>query len=170
MGARGGLSGSPWAQPSLRVSLFGGTFFTHSFVHYHFLPKSDLRQNMYPKWCQNPLKMYLQIAILFFYVFLSFLGALRSQNMCLGHTCAVQITSGTDHMAHVIGGKIVRKGTQIHQESMTRTSPRKDMKKVALVLNMCQKCVTNGVQKNAFIFAFCRLAPPVAALALQSSS
>ena len=90
--------------------------------------------------------------------------------MCLGHACAVQITSGTDHMAHEMGGKIVRKGTQIHQESMTRTSPRKDMKKVALVLKLCQKCVKSGVQKGAFIFAFCPLAPPVAALELQSSS
>ena len=90
--------------------------------------------------------------------------------MCLGHACAVQITSGTDHMAHEMGGKIVRKGTQIHQESMTRTSPRKDMKKVTHVLKMCQNCVNNYVHKGGFIFAFCLLAPRVAALALQSSS
>ena len=90
--------------------------------------------------------------------------------MCLGHACGVQITSGTDYMAHEMGAKIIRKGTQIHQESMTRTSPRKDMKKGAHVLNMCQKGVKNGVPKGDFIFAFCLLAPPVAALALQSSS
>ena len=90
--------------------------------------------------------------------------------MCLGHASAVQITSGTDHMAHEMGGQIVRKGTQIHQESMTRTSPRKDMTKVAHVLKMCQKNVKHGLQKSGFIFAFCPLAPPVAALALQTSS
>ena len=73
-------------------------------------------------------------------------------------------------MAHEMGGKIVRKGTQIHQESMTRTSPRKDMEKVVHVLKMCQKGVKNDVQKGDFIFAFCLLAPPVAALALQSGS
>ena len=49
--------------------------------------------------------------------------------MCLGHACAVQITSGTDHMAHEMGGQIVRKATQLHQESMTRTSLRKDLEK-----------------------------------------
>ena len=74
--------------------------------------------------------------------------ALKSQNMCLGHACAVQITSGTDHMAHVIGGKIVRKGTQIHQESMTRTLLRKDMKKSGACLenvsNTCQKWCPKG--------------------------
>ena len=73
-------------------------------------------------------------------------------------------------MAHEVGGKIVRKGTQIHQESMTRTSPRKDMKKVALVLKMCQKGVKSGVHKGEEIIAFCPLAPPGAALALQSIS
>ena len=46
----------------------------------------------------------------------------------------------------------------------------KTWKKVAHVLKMCQKGVKNGVQKGDFIFAFCPLAPPVAALALQSSS
>ena len=46
----------------------------------------------------------------------------------------------------------------------------KTWKKVALVLKMCRKCVKSGVQKGEFIFAFCPLAPPVAALALQSSS
>ena len=46
----------------------------------------------------------------------------------------------------------------------------KTWKKVARVLNMCHKCVKNCVQKGGFIFAFCPLAPPVAALALQSSS
>ena len=68
--------------------------------------------------------------------------------MCLDHACAVQITSGTDHMAHEMGGKIVRKGTQIHQESMTRTSPRKDMKKSGACLEnvskMCQKWCPKG--------------------------
>ena len=49
--------------------------------------------------------------------------------MCLGYACAVQITSGTNDMAHEMGGKLVIKGTQIHQESMTRTSLRKDMEK-----------------------------------------
>ena len=73
-------------------------------------------------------------------------GAQKSEHV-FGRTCALQITSGTNHMAHVIGGKIVRKGTQIHQESMTRTSPRKDMKKVVHVLKMCQK-VSNMVSKR----------------------
>ena len=46
-----------------------------------------------------------------------FFRALRTQNMCLGHACAVQITSGTDHMEHEMDAKVVRKGTQIHQEA-----------------------------------------------------
>ena len=41
----------------------------------------------------------------------------------------------------------------------------KTWKKVAQVLKMCQKCVKSGVQKGELIFAFCPLAPPVAALA-----
>ena len=83
--------------------------------------------------------------------------------MCLGRACAVQITSGTDHMAHEMGGKIVRKGTQIHQESMTRTSPRKDIEKSGARLenlrNMCPKLFPKGW----FYIS-------VAALALQSIS
>ena len=67
--------------------------------------------------------------------------------MCLGPACAVQITSGTDHMAHVIGGNIVRKGTQIHQESMTRTSPRKDMKKSGACLETIEN-VSKVVSKR----------------------
>ena len=42
-------------------------------------------------------------------------------------------------MAHAIGGRVFRKGTQIHQESMTRTSPRKNMKKVAHILKIAQE-------------------------------
>ena len=49
--------------------------------------------------------------------------------MCLGHACAVQITSGTDHMEREMGAKVVRKGIQILQESMTRTSPGEDIEK-----------------------------------------
>ena len=94
---------------------------------------------MYPKWCPNPLNMYLQIAILFCSVFLSFLGALKSQNMCLGHACAVQITLGTNHMAHDKGGQRFSQGTQIHEESMTRTSLLKDMRKSGTRLDKYQK-------------------------------
>ena len=67
--------------------------------------------------------------------------ALRSQNMCLGHAYAVQITSGTDHMELEINAEVLRKGTQIHQESMTRTSPRKDMEKSGACLeNVLKLC------------------------------
>ena len=110
--------------------------------------KSDLRHNMYPKCYPNPLKMYSQIAIIFCSVFLSFLGALNSQSMCLGHANAVQITSGIDHMANIMGEKIVRKGTQIHQDNMTRTSHQKDMETSAAYLEnvskMCQKWCRKG--------------------------
>ena len=47
----------------------------------------------------------------------------------LVNACAVQITSVTDHMEHGTGAKAFRKGTHIHQESMTTTSPRKDIEK-----------------------------------------
>ena len=144
----GGCQGAAGLIHSYLFHLLGAPF-SHTILYTTIcLNKSDLRQNMYPKWCPNPLKMYFQIAILFCSVFLSFLGALKSQNMCLGHACAVQITSGTDHMAHEMGGQIVRKGTQIHQESMTRTSPRKDMDKSGACLenvsNMCQKWSPKG--------------------------
>ena len=115
--------------------------------------------------------MYVQIAILFCSVFLSFLGALTSQNndnMCLGH--AVQITSGTDHMAHEMGGKIVRKGTQIHQESMTRTSPRKDMRKSNACLESVSEINQKWCPKGWAYICSLPLCAAVAALALQSSS
>ena len=70
-------------------------------------------------------------------------GAQKSEH--LGHACAVQITSGTDHMAHEMGRQIVRKGTQRHQESMTRTSPRKDMTESGACLENVSTMVSKRV-------------------------
>ena len=90
--------------------------------------------------------------------------------MCLGYACAVQIVSGTDHMEHDMGAKIFRKCTQIHQESMTGTSPRKYIEQTVHVSKISEICIQSGLQMGGSIFAFSLLAPPVATLALQSIS
>ena len=170
MGARGGLSGSSWAQQSSLVSFSGGTFFTLTFVHYHLLHKVTFSLKCVPEMVAKSIQneapnRYTSLLRLFV-----FFRALRTQNMCLGHACAVQITSGTDHMEHEMDAKVVRKGTQIHQEAWLEHRLEKTLKKVVHVLEMSEMCVPNGFQKSEFIFALCPLAPLVAPLALQSVS
>ena len=54
--AQGGLSGSPWAQASLLVLPFGGTFFTHNFVQYHLLQNVRSLSKHVPKMIPKSTK------------------------------------------------------------------------------------------------------------------
>ena len=72
--------------------------------------------------------------------------------MCLSHACAVQITSGTDRMEHEMAAKVFRKGTQMHQESMTRTSPRKDIGKSGPCLEVIRNACSKRYPKELFYF------------------
>ena len=66
----GGCQGAPGLIHNYLFHLLGAPF-SHTTLYTTICSKkSDLRQNMYPKWCQNPLKIKLQIAILFCFVFL----------------------------------------------------------------------------------------------------
>ena len=148
----GGLSGSPWPQPSSGTTPTF-TFWGHLF-HTHFCALLLAPENnIFVKTCtQTGAQIHskcnsksLHFSAVFFLLFRS---AQKSEHVFGPCLCAVQTTSGTDHMAHEMGGKIVRKGTQIHQESMTRTSPRKDIEKCGPRLdNLRNQCPTWSLNK-----------------------
>ena len=74
MGARGGCQGAPGLLHRSPFDLLGAPF-SHSFLCTTICSnKSDLRQNMYPKYFKNLLKRYLHIAILSALFFCRFSG------------------------------------------------------------------------------------------------
>ena len=66
----GGCQGAPGLNHRSLFHLLGAPF-SHSLLCTTICSKKCyFRKNMYPKWCQNPFKMKLQIATLFCFVFL----------------------------------------------------------------------------------------------------
>ena len=115
--ARGGLSGSPWADTSLPVSPFGGTFFTHNFVHYHLLQKirssSKHVPKMVPKSIQNEASNRYTFLLCFFVVSR---GAQKSEHVFGPCLCS------PNHFGHRSHG--TRNGWTNRQKRYTNT-PRK---------------------------------------------
>ena len=142
MGARGRLSGSPWAQPSLVVSTLGGHLFH---IHFCALPFAPNNQIFVRTCAQHNAKLFSKCNSKSKHVYAPFVvvfrSARKSEHVCLGHACAVQITSGTNHLEHEMGAKVLRKGSHIHRESMIRTSPRKYIEQIcALLRNTTNFC------------------------------
>ena len=115
--ARGGLSGSPWARAYVLVLPFGGTFFTHNFVHYHLLQKIRFSSKQVPKMTSKSIKNVIQIAILLcFFVVVVSRGAQKSEHVFGPCLCS------PNHFGHRSHG--TRNGWKNRQKRYTNT-PRK---------------------------------------------
>ena len=116
----GGCQGAPGLnhrQPSLVVSPFGGTFFTHNFVHYHLLQKLRSSSKHVPKMVFKSTKNVFPNRYTFLLCFFVVSrGAQKSE-----HVFGLCLCS-PNHFGHRSHG--TRNGWKNHQKRYTNT-PRK---------------------------------------------
>ena len=161
----------PLGSPIVTRFTFWGHLFHTQFCTLPFAPKNQI----FVKTCtQNCAKIHYKWSFKSLYFSALFLCSFSGRSKVRTCVWAMPVQSKSLRAQITWHTKWVEKSSEkVHKytkKAWLEHRLEKTWKKVAPVLKMCQKGVKNGVQKGELIFAFCFLAPPVAALALQSSS